>query len=85
MKPVILFLLVSFVVLAFACGDEQEGKQSAGKNGEVAYSPDKDIAIQKYNIEEQKKQAAERFPCDTIAFKGIRSFKLSRRNILSRF
>jgi hypothetical protein len=68
LKPVLLVVSVSIFFLLLSCGNEKE-KEDMQSNKETAYSPDKDAAIQKYNLEQQKKQAAERFPCDTISLK----------------
>src|SRR5574338_811532 len=71
-KNILKQVLILFPVLLFfillSCGGEKENKDSQA-GSETAYSPDKDAVIQKYNLEQQKKQAAKRFPCDTIALK----------------
>ncbi len=69
MRPGHLILLLIFSLFLFSCGEKKEDKNIAGKQNEAAYSPDKDLRIQNYKLEQQKKQAARRFPCDTIALK----------------
>jgi hypothetical protein len=68
-RPVLL--LISGLILSFfiSCSGEKEKEVPELKKEEAAYSSDKDAAIQKYNLEQQKKQASRRFPCDTIALK----------------
>lgn len=68
-KPVFLIIPVLMLTFLISCSSEKEKEGRGLKKEEVAYSSDKDAAIQKYNLEQQKKQAAERFPCDTIALK----------------
>lgn len=65
------YLLITFsVILIFAlisCGDEeQEEKQDIEKQGEVAYTPDKDSEIQRYNLERQRQLRNSDVPCDTL-------------------
>lgn len=69
LKPIIIILSAAVIFISVSCGDESEKDVSQLKKQEVAYSPEKDAAIQKYNLEQQKKQTAERFPCDTISLK----------------
>lgn len=68
LKPVLILVSVSIFFLLLSCSNEKD-KEDLRLNKETAYSPDKDAAIQKYNLEQQKEQAAERFPCDTISLK----------------
>lgn len=68
LKQVLILFPVSLFFILLSCGGEKENKDSQA-GSETAYSPDKDAVIQKYNLEQQKKQAAKRFPCDTIALK----------------
>ncbi len=67
-KPVFLIIPVLLLIIFISCGEKQKEESGLRKN-EAAYSSDKDAAIQKYNLEQQKKQASKRFPCDTIALK----------------
>jgi len=62
-----LFTIIALIFL-FGC-DKQNEKIKDGKSSqeEIAYSPDRDADIQRYNIEVRKKQTAQRFPCDTIS------------------
>src|SRR3989337_2948569 len=62
-----LFTIFALIFL-FGC-DKQNEKIKDGKSSqeEIAYSPDRDADIQRYNIEVRKKQTAQRFPCDTIS------------------
>ncbi len=69
MKPVFIFLSAAIIFITVSCGDESEKDLSQPQKDEVAYSPEKDAAIQKYNLEQQKKQASKRYPCDTISLK----------------
>ena len=68
-KPVLFLISVFMLTLSISCGSERE-KEKPGAGREAAnYSSDRDAAIQKYNLDQQKKQASRRFPCDTIALK----------------
>ncbi len=69
LKPALFVLTVLIFIISFGCESEKEKESPQLKRQETAYSPDKDAAIQKYNLEQQKKQAYERFPCDTLALK----------------
>ena len=69
MKPVLFCISVSLILIFFSCSNEEEHGTPQQKNEETAYSPEKDAAIQKYNLEQQKKQAVTRSPCDTISLK----------------
>ena len=69
MKPAVYFISVSLMLFFFSCNNGEEKGTSQQTNEETAYSPEKDAAIQKYNLEQQKKQAARRSPCDTISLK----------------
>lgn len=59
---------VLVVLLLAGCSNEMEksSKELIGET-EIDYSPNKDIEIQKFNIEVRKKQTPQRFPCDTIS------------------
>lgn len=62
-------LLISAALLVFSGCWQKEKTEKAddSSSSEVAYSPEKDADIQRYNIEVRKKQTAKRFPGDTIA------------------
>ena len=69
MKLITLAISVLLISVFFSCGDEKKEEVSHFNREETAYSAEKDAAIQKYNLEQQKKQASERFPCDTLSLK----------------
>ncbi|MEW6196267.1 MAG: hypothetical protein AB1521_14040 [Bacteroidota bacterium] len=64
MKPYLKFLAVPLLLIIFYnCGKEvREG-------GDAATSTAKDEEIREYNIDIEKEQTANRFPCDTISLK----------------
>jgi len=62
--PIILLILL----LLLSCEHKSRTEKSnVTYQQEVAYDQNKDLEIQKYNLELKKKAAKERFPCDTIA------------------
>ena len=62
-----LFTIIALIFL-FGCDKQNEKiKDVKSSQEEIAYSPDRDADIQRYNIEVRKKQTAQRFPCDTIS------------------
>lgn len=68
MKLVIWNLFLTILVFFFSCVDEKGGleeKQSGIED--VATNPSKDAEIQRANLEQRKKIAGERFPCDTLS------------------
>ena len=69
MKNSVKYLLIIFsAIFLFSCTDSGEVDQvSTGSDEGVAYSPEKDAKIQRYNLEQQKKQAGNRKPCDALA------------------
>ncbi len=69
MKNSVKYLLIIFsAIFLFSCTDSGEVDQvSTGSDERVAYSPEKDAKIQRYNLEQQKKQAGNRTPCDALA------------------
>jgi len=69
LKPMVFVISVSILFIFLSCGEKTEKESSRLKSEEAAYSPDKDAAIQKYNLDQQKKQASKRFPCDTLSLK----------------
>ena len=63
-----LFPLFTLLLFLASCAEEsQEDKDQAAEQQEVAYLPEKDVDIQRYNLEIRKKQTPQRFPCDTIS------------------
>ncbi len=68
---IIKITFVSVVILLYAssCRKSQDEKlASMGANKEaVENSPEKDLEIQKYNLQVKKEQTKERFACDTIS------------------
>ncbi len=69
MKRITLTIpIIFFITIIGGCGEDlKEGKNNQ-LNG-VEYSPEKDARIQQYNLEQQKKLAGNRTPCDTLALK----------------
>jgi hypothetical protein len=62
-----LFIIFSAIFL-LSCTDTGEVEQvSTGSDERVAYSPEKDAKIQRYNLEQQTEQAGNRTPCDALA------------------
>jgi hypothetical protein len=57
------------LILSPACSDDVKKEETQKEEKEVAYSPEKDAEIQRRNLELQKKQAVNRYPCDTLALK----------------
>lgn len=74
-KVLYLFVMLLIVAVAFHCDDsddEGDGQVEFVEGGEqegVQDEPDKDANLQEYNLEEQKKLAKNRFPCDTLALR----------------
>lgn len=62
-KGKIIFLILFFIA---GCGKTSNNEDKYVQK-DVAYLPQTDLEIQKYNIEIRKKQTAQRFPCDTIS------------------
>lgn len=63
-----LFILAIIFFFVSGCSKESgddSTEQSSQK--EIAYLPQSDLEIQRYNIEVRKKQTQARFPCDTIS------------------
>ena len=62
------FVALVLAVCIVSCSSESEKADSSETSQqEIAYLPQKDADIQRYNIEVRKKQTAQRFPCDTIS------------------
>ncbi len=68
-KNSVKYLLIIFsAIFLISCTDNGEVDQvSTGSDEGVAYYPEKDAKIQRYNLEQQKKQAGNRTPCDALA------------------
>lgn len=69
-KTNILLKLFAIIVLIFLFGCNKENETNKEKESSqegIAYSPDRDVDIQRYNIEVRKRQTPQRFPCDTIS------------------
>lgn len=68
MKKILLILFSSSLIfLISACGGEPEPKPESIAGEDVSRSPEKDIEIQRFNLQRMKEQATNRTPCDTIA------------------
>lgn len=62
-----MFIIYSVTIL-FSCNDKGKIEQLSNQGDErVAYSPEKDAKIQRYNLEQQKQQAGSRTPCDPLS------------------
>jgi len=66
-----IIFTISFILsitIISCCSEDLTEDDSVQLNG-VEYSPEKDARIQQYNLEQQKKFAGSRTPCDTLALK----------------
>ncbi len=63
----VLPVLIIIFLFAYCSKESKRLDKEKSLTKEVAYSPEKDADIQRYNIEVRKKQAQNRFPCDTIS------------------
>lgn len=61
-----ILLIILFFLLSCNSNHKEQSKQ-LNYYDQAALDPNKDIEIQKYNIELKKKQTKVRFPCDTIS------------------
>ena len=69
MKRIKLTIFIIFIVaFIFGCGDDHQKDDYSQYDG-VEYSPEKDARIQQYNLEQQRKLAVNRTPCDTLFLK----------------
>ena len=69
MKQFFLIVIIMFIVVVIVqCSEDKDSENLSWKKG-VEYSPEKDARIQQYNLEQQKKLAGKRTPCDTLALK----------------
>lgn len=64
-----LFIITAlFSFLIISCGEKKKDESEIySLEQQVEYVPEKDADIQFYNLEKMKKDAKNRFPCDTIA------------------
>jgi len=69
MKPACFILALALSLLIFSCGENKEDNKEAGNKISNNNSSGKDYRLQEYKLEQQKEQALERFPCDTISLK----------------
>jgi len=60
--------IIFFITIICGCGEDRNLGNNTQLDG-VEYSPEKDARIQQYNLEQQKKLAGNRTPCDTLALK----------------
>jgi len=65
-----IFFAISIIIFIFfiGCVGNEDRHQVSGLEG-VENSPERDAQIQKYNLEQQKKLAGNRTPCDELALK----------------
>ncbi len=66
MKSLYLIILFFLPLLLFSCSEKEENEEGNQKKIDASA---KEYEIQKYKIEQQKDQTAQRYPCDTIALK----------------
>lgn len=66
MKFLYLIILFFLPLLLFSCGEKEENEEGRQKSLDATA---REHEIQKYKIEQQKDQTAQRYPCDTIALK----------------
>ena len=70
-----ILLILFLTVLIIGCEENQKKESSGSVNDiDVANSPERDAEIQKYNLEQLKKNTPERKPCDEIS---IREFLMN--------
>lgn len=62
-----LSLIIWLLILIGCENKREESQENFTTYKDIAYSPQKDADIQRYNIEVRKKQTPQRFPCDTIS------------------
>jgi hypothetical protein len=58
-------IILALVLLNVNCGSNEEPSGSTSQ--QVEFSPEKDISIQRYNIEAERKHSGTSSPCDTLA------------------
>lgn len=63
-----LFIISALLTFLFiSCGEEKKDESEIYSiEQQVEYVPEKDADIQFFNLEKMKKEAKNRFPCDTI-------------------
>lgn len=62
-----LYIIITLPLLFLSCKEENKEITPVDYKERVELNPDKDIGIQKYNLEKMKQESTSRFPCDTIA------------------
>ncbi len=74
MKKLAKYLILLVVIIAiglavyfYSCGRKKSGAAVQGPGQLVAYSPEKDAAIQQYNLRVKEQQAGNRNPYDTLS------------------
>lgn len=68
MKKILLsILLFSAVILINGCGKKESNDENTSGDQGAEFSPQKDMDIQRYNLEKMKQQSVSRTPGDTIA------------------
>jgi len=80
----IVFSSISILFVISACNNGENRPQVSGEDG-VENSPEKDAQIQKYNLEQQKKFAGTRTPCDTLSIKEYILHNYPQGNYLVNF
>ena len=65
----IFFLVIAILAITNGCRKSQDEKLASmrANNGTVENSPEKDLEIQKYNLQIKREQSKQRFACDTIS------------------
>ncbi|MCH7769678.1 MAG: hypothetical protein IIA49_01460, partial [Bacteroidetes bacterium] len=58
-----------FIMFLLSCKKEKAEQVSYSDKNGVEYSSEKDARIQQYNLDRQKKLAANRYSCDTLSLK----------------
>ncbi|NWF90758.1 MAG: hypothetical protein HXY50_15030 [Ignavibacteriaceae bacterium] len=62
-----LIIMVSLTFLGGCTKENGDNEKDQISQKDIAYLPQNDAEIQRYNIEIRKKQTLQRFPCDTIS------------------
>ncbi|MFO7447195.1 MAG: hypothetical protein R6W90_12570 [Ignavibacteriaceae bacterium] len=67
MKKIITYIFILILAAVFvSCGDDDSSSEVGGGE-DVAYSPERDEEIQRYNLEQARILSVERSPCDTLS------------------
>jgi hypothetical protein len=64
-STLLIALFAPLLLLSWCCGDNNEPPKGAEE--QVEFSPEKDIDIQRYNLEEERKLSGTSSACDTLA------------------